>query len=76
MLVLMLLLHFAMETALVVDNVEFIESGFYTHAMTFLIIAQLIGAGRGMDKYKRLSWSDYHRHKNNRFRFFNHQMHQ
>lgn len=72
MIVLMLFLHYTMEAALSLDNVEFIESGIYTYAMTFLIIMQLIGAGCGMDKHKTLSWSDYHRNKDSNLSLFNH----
>jgi hypothetical protein len=46
-LALMLCLHLIMEAALVVDNVWFIESGIYTYGMSLLIIASLMGAGRG-----------------------------
>ena len=49
-LFMMLCLHFVMEIALDYDYVPFIESGIYTYTMSGLIIAQLIGAGRGMDR--------------------------
>lgn len=66
----MLALHFAMEAALVYDYVPFIESGIYTYTMTGLIIAQLMGASRGMDK---LYWTDTYRLKAHRFSLLNHQ---
>jgi len=53
-LFMMLTLHFSMEAALVYDFAEFIESGIYTYIMMGLIIAQLIGASRGTDKFTTL----------------------
>jgi len=70
MLFLMLSLHFSMEMALTIDYVWFIESGIYTYLMSGLIIAQLMGAGRGMDK---ISWPDYHRRETHHTSLFNHQ---
>jgi hypothetical protein len=70
LLFMMLCLHFAMEAALTFDSVWFIESEIYTYAMSGLIIAQLIGASRGMDKISR---PDSHRRKNNHPTFFHHQ---
>jgi len=59
-LALMLMLHFFMETALVIDNVWFIESGIYTYGISLLIIVQLMGASRGTDKLSTLyqSWDN------------------
>lgn len=70
MLALMLVLHFTMEAALVFDYVDFIESGIYTYVMSGLIIAQLIGAGRGMDT---LPWTDSYRRETHYPNLFNHQ---
>ena len=61
LLFLMLILHFVMEVALVNDYAWFIESEIYSYLMSGLIIAQLIGAGRGMDS---IYWADSYRSKN------------
>jgi len=66
-LFLMTVLHFVMEAALVFDNVFFIESGIYTYTMSALIILQLWGAGRGLDKIHR---SCHNRGKVNRVALF------
>lgn len=72
MLTLMLMSHFVMEYALVYDKIAYIESGIYIYIMSGLIIAQLIGAGRGLDN----SYSPYRpypdRVENSHFSFFNH----
>jgi hypothetical protein len=60
-LALMLLLHFTMEAALVVDDVWFIESGIYTYGMSLLIIVQLMGAGRGTKELTTLHQPWYNR---------------
>ena len=70
LLFMMLCMHFIMESALTIDSVLFIESQIYTYAMSGLIIAQLMGVGRGMDK---IHWTDSYRRKDNRIAFFNHQ---
>jgi hypothetical protein len=61
-----------MEYALVYDKIAVIESGVYTYIISGLIIAQLIGAGRGLDN----AYSQYRtypdRCKNNHFGLFNH----
>lgn len=72
MLTLFLIVHFTMECALVYDKVEYIESGIYIYLISGLIIAQLIGAGRGLNKISPLSWSDYHRRTTGLFNLQNH----
>lgn len=69
-LFMMLCLHFVMELALVLDYAPFIESGIYVYSMSLLIVAQLVGAGRGMDKLYR-PVSD--RHQTHYFGLLNHQ---
>jgi len=72
MLTLMLIAHFIMEYALVYDKIAFIESGAYTYIISGLIIAQLIGAGRGMDNYYSPHRPNPHRLKVDSFGMFNH----
>lgn len=69
-LFMMLCLHFVMELALDFDYAPFIESGIYVYSMSLLIVAQLVGAGRGMDKLYR-PVSD--RHQTHYFGLLNHQ---
>lgn len=71
LLFLMLCLHFIMEIALDYDYAPFIESGIYTYTMSGLIIAQLIGAGRGMDRTSY--WPDSDRRETHYLVLFNHQ---
>lgn len=71
-LTMFLMTHFSMEFALIIDNVEFIESNIYTNVISSLIVLQLIGAGRGLDKLTSLPWSCYHRFKNYHLNIFNH----
>ena len=70
-LFMMLCLHFIMEVALDYDYSSFIESGLYTYTMSGLIIAQLIGAGRGMDRTSY--WPDSNRRETHYLVLFNHQ---
>lgn len=72
MLALLLVVHFTMEYALVYDKVAYIESGIYIYIVSTLIILQLMGAGRGLDKLNSLSRSNSHRFKDNNFSIFNH----
>ena len=59
-----LIVNFVMEYALVYDKVEYIESGIYIYIISGLIIAQLIGAGRGLNS---ISTSAYYRSPTNLF---------
>lgn len=70
MLFLMLCLHFTMEAALVFDYGVFINSEIYVYAMSGLIVLQLIGDGRGMDK---LPWTNPYRRKTHYPDSFNYQ---
>ena len=71
-LTLMLLAHFFMEYALVYDKIEIIESSIYINTISGLIIAQLIGAGRGLN-YSNSPYRPYHHSfKNNHTGLFNH----
>lgn|SRR5512139_729042 len=58
-LTLMLLAHFLMEYSLVYDKIAVIESGAYIYTISGLIIAQLIGAGRGLN-YTHSPYRPYH----------------
>ena len=71
-LTLMVANHFAMEYALVYDKIAYIESGIYIHIISGLIIAQLIGAGRGLDNITNPYRPNPDRFKNNHFGLFNH----
>lgn len=71
-LTLLLITHFTMEYALVYDKVIYIESGIYIYIISGLIVLQMIGAGRGLDKYNSLSGSNHHWRKNNHSRVFDH----
>lgn len=61
----MLITHFCMEAALEYDNAWIIESGIYTYTITGLIIAQLMGAGYGVDRISTKPGSSGYRSKNN-----------
>lgn len=71
-LTMMLMAHFFMEYSLVYDRIAFIESGIYIYTISGLIIAQLIGAGRGLN-YTHSPYRPYpDRFKDNHFGIFNH----
>jgi hypothetical protein len=72
-LALMLLTHYTMEYALAFDKVEFIDSGAYTYIISALIVSQLIGAGRGLDKLTGLSGADNYRSQADNLGFLDHQ---
>lgn len=72
-LTLMLCNHYVMEFALTIDNVSYIESDIYSYIITLLIILQLIGAGRGMDKLTGLSGANTNRVRTIQPNFFDRQ---
>jgi len=71
-LTLLMAVHFTMEYALVYDKIAFIESNAYVYIISGLIIAQLIGAGRGLDNSYSPHRPNPNRFKNRHFGLFNH----
>lgn len=68
MLALFLCAHFMMEFALVYDFTAIIYSNIYINTISILILAQLIGAGRGLDRGQ--SRVAYNWRKNHHFSIF------